>query len=143
MSDSPSAGLAAAEFERQILATHALLAPFGPVRWLRPGHGWFNRRMLDQMHRQGYRCAMASTYALEFHLPWAPYVARHILLNTYPGAVIVLHDGAPDCQRTVFVLRRVLPALRRRGYRVVTLSELSATKQAPQVAQTRSHPAVA
>ena len=26
------------------------LAPFGPVRWFRPGHGWFNRRKLDQIH---------------------------------------------------------------------------------------------
>ena len=40
--------------------------PFGPVRWFRPGHTWFNRRMLDQIHRHGYRCAMASAYALEF-----------------------------------------------------------------------------
>ena len=66
MSDAPSARLPAAEFERQLLQTHELLAPFGPVRWFRPGHGWFNRRMLDQIHRHGYRCAMASAYAFEF-----------------------------------------------------------------------------
>jgi peptidoglycan/xylan/chitin deacetylase (PgdA/CDA1 family) len=126
MADAPSARLPADEFERQIQQTHALLAPFGPVSWLRPGHGWFNRRMLDQIHRHGYRCAMASTYALEFLPVSAPYAARHILLNTSPGAVIVLHDGAAERERTVDVLRRLLPAFRRRGYRVVTLSELTA-----------------
>jgi peptidoglycan/xylan/chitin deacetylase (PgdA/CDA1 family) len=86
--------------------------------------------MLDQIHRHGYRCAMASTYALEFIPVSAPYAARHILLNVRPGGVIVLHDGTADQERTVGVLQRVLPALRRRGYQVVTISELAAGGQA-------------
>jgi peptidoglycan/xylan/chitin deacetylase (PgdA/CDA1 family) len=125
MSDAPSARLPAAEFERQLLQTHALLAPFGPVRWFRPGHGWFTRPMLDQLHAHGYRCALASAYAFEFLAVPAPYAARQILLYVRPGGVIVLHDGAADRARTVAVLKRLLPALRRRGYRVVTLSELA------------------
>jgi peptidoglycan/xylan/chitin deacetylase (PgdA/CDA1 family) len=126
MSDAPSARLSAAEFERQLRQMHEVLASFGPVRWFRPGHGWFNRRMLDQIHTHGYRCAMASTYAYEFLPVPAPYAAQHILLNIRPGGVIILHDGAAAQERTVAVLKRILPALRRRGYRVVTLSELAA-----------------
>jgi peptidoglycan/xylan/chitin deacetylase (PgdA/CDA1 family) len=125
MADEPSARLSAAEFERQLLQTHDLLAPFGPVRWFRPGHTWFNRRMLDQIQRHGYRCAMASAYAYEFLPISAPYAARHILLNIRSGGVIILHDGPADLERTVAVLERILPALRRRGYRVVTLSKLA------------------
>ena len=125
MSDAPSARLSPAEFERQLLQTHELLSRFGPVRWFRPGHAWFNRRMLDQIHRHGYRCAMASAYALEFLPISAPYAAQQILLNVHSGGVIVLHDGAADQERTVAVLERILPALRRR-YRVVTVSELAA-----------------
>ena len=132
MSDTSSAALPPAEFERQLRQTHALLDPFGPVRWFRPGHGWFNRRMLDQIHRHGYRCAMASAYALEFLPVSAPYAARHTLRNIRPGGVIVLHDGAADRERTVGVLERILPALRRRGYRIVTLSELVAAGQPPE-----------
>ena len=126
MSDAPSARLPAVEFERELLQTHELLTRFGPVRWFRPGHGWFNRRMLDQLRGHGYRCAMASTYALEFLPVPAPYAARHILLNIHPGGLIILHDGAPDQERTIAVLQRILPAMRRRGYRVVTVSELAA-----------------
>jgi peptidoglycan/xylan/chitin deacetylase (PgdA/CDA1 family) len=125
LSDAPSARLSAAEFERQLLGMHEMLAGFGPARWFRPGHTWFNRRMLDQLQRHGYRCAMASAYALEFLPISAPYAAQHILLNVGPGSVIILHDAA-DQERTVAVLERILPALRRRGYRVVTLSELAA-----------------
>ena len=138
MSDAPSARLSAAEFERQLLQTHELLAPFGPVRWFRPGHGWFNRRMLGQIQRHGYQCAMASTYALEFLAVSAPHAARHILFNVRPGGVIVLHDGAADRERTVAVLERLLPALGRRGYRVVTLSELVATSEVGRVDAARS-----
>jgi peptidoglycan-N-acetylglucosamine deacetylase len=140
MSDAASSGLPAAEFERQLLQTHALLTRFGPVRWFRPGHTWFNRRMLDQIHRHGYRCAMASNYAFEFLPVSAAYAARHILLNIRPGGVIILHDGTADQDRTVGVLRRVLPALRRRGYQVVTISELAAASQAPDVDQAGSGP---
>jgi peptidoglycan/xylan/chitin deacetylase (PgdA/CDA1 family) len=129
LSDAPSAHLSAAEFERQLLQTHELLVRFGPVRWFRPGHTWFNRRMLDQLHRHGYRCAMASAYALEFLPVSASYAAQHILLSVRPGGVIILHDVA-DQERTVAVLERILPALRRRGYRVVTVSELAAAGQA-------------
>jgi peptidoglycan/xylan/chitin deacetylase (PgdA/CDA1 family) len=130
LSDAPSARLAAAAFERQLLQTHELLARFGPVRWFRPGHTWFNHRMLDQLHRHGYRCAMASAYALEFLPVSAPYAARHILLNVRPGGVIILHDTAAAQERTVAVLERILPALRRRGYQVVTLSALAAAGEA-------------
>jgi peptidoglycan/xylan/chitin deacetylase (PgdA/CDA1 family) len=130
MSDAPSYRLPAAEFERQLLQTHELLAPYGPLRWCRPGHGWFNRRMLGQLHGHGYRCAMASAYSLEFRATSARYAARHILLNAHPGAVIVLHDGVGAGRQTVAVLRRVLPELQRRGYRVVTLSELAGSHEA-------------
>jgi peptidoglycan-N-acetylglucosamine deacetylase len=130
LSDAPSARLPAAEFERQLLHTHALLAAFGPVRWFRPGHTWFTRRMLDQIHRHGYRCVMASAYALEFLPIAAPYAAQQILLHVRPGGIIILHDGPTDLDRTVAVLERLLPALRRRGYRIVTVSELAAAGQA-------------
>jgi peptidoglycan-N-acetylglucosamine deacetylase len=128
MTDAPSARLPAAEFERQLRQTHDLLAQFGPVRWFRPDHGRYTRRMLDQLRHHGYRCALASAYAFEFHIPSARYAAWHILLNARPGSIIVLHDGAADRQRTVDTLGRLLPALRRRGYRVVTLSELVAER---------------
>lgn len=131
MTDEPSHRLPLDEFERQLLQTHALLEPFGGARWFRPGHGWFNRPMLDRVHRHGYRCAMASTYAYEFLAVSAPCAARQILLNIRPGAVIVIHDGAADRVRTVEALRLMLPTLRDRGYRVVTLSELEASAALP------------
>jgi peptidoglycan/xylan/chitin deacetylase (PgdA/CDA1 family) len=125
MTNAPSIRLSPAEFERQLQQTHALLAPYGSVRWFRPGSGWYSRRMLDQLRTHGYQCALGSAYAYDPQIRSAWYVSRHILLNTHTGSVIALHDGAGCGAQTVVVLRHVLPELRRRGYRVVTLSELA------------------
>jgi peptidoglycan/xylan/chitin deacetylase (PgdA/CDA1 family) len=43
-----------------------------------------------------------------------------------PGSVIVLHDANGRGLRTAATLDKVIPRLRERGYRVVTLSELRA-----------------
>ena len=124
MADTPSIRLPAAELERQLLQAHDMLSDFGPVRWFRPGSGWYNRRMLEQIERHGYRCVLGSAYAYEAHVRSVWYVSTHILLNVRPGSIIVLHDGTADRARTITVLRRLLPELQRRGYRVVTVSEL-------------------
>lgn len=62
------------------------------------------------------------------HLPCAAQVswwqlnAWMVLHNARPGSIIILHD----CHRPWLIptLQAVLPELRRRGYSVVTLSEL-------------------
>ncbi len=130
MTDTPSIRLSAEVFERQLLETHELLSRFGPVRWFRPGSGWYCRRMLEQIRHSGYRCALGSAYAYDSHIRSTWYASRHILRHTRPGAVIILHDGCASRWRTLDVLRRVLPELERRGYQVVTLSELAERERA-------------
>ena len=95
------------------------------MRWLRPASGFYDGEMLDTIERAGYRCALGSIYPYDAHLPWPGLSAAYVLSNARPGAVIVLHEGGDRSRRTIETLRRVLPVLRRRGYRVVTLSELA------------------
>ena len=62
----------------------------------------------------------------------ADAIAEHVLRGAAPGAIVDLHDGYPpywgqarrDCTPTVEALRKVVPALRREGYELVTVSEL-------------------
>lgn len=125
MADAPSIRMSPAAFDAELLEAHAILSAFGPVRWFRPGHGWFNLRMLRQLRARGYRCALGSVHPYDPAIPFERYQSRHILRAVRPGSVIVLHDGTEGRRRTVRVLRRVLPELLRRGYSVVTLSELA------------------
>jgi peptidoglycan/xylan/chitin deacetylase (PgdA/CDA1 family) len=124
--DRASIRLSLSAFEADLLQAHQVLAPYGAVKWARPGSGWYSRAMVGIMRRHGYRCALGSVYPFDATIPSAGFAARYIMWHTRPGAVVVLHDSGGRGRRTVKVLREVLPELRRRGYRVVSLSELEA-----------------
>jgi endopolyphosphatase len=81
--------------------------------------------MLRTMRRAGYECALGTVYPMDAELGWPWLSERFILGRVRPGAIVILHDRASRGQRTARVLGRVLPELRARGYRVVTLSELA------------------
>jgi peptidoglycan-N-acetylglucosamine deacetylase len=78
------------------------------------------------LQRHGYRCVLGSVYPFDATIPSAAWATGYILRNVRPGAIVVLHDGGGRGRRTARVLAEVLPELRRRGYRVVSLSELVA-----------------
>jgi peptidoglycan-N-acetylglucosamine deacetylase len=124
--DRASIGLSPSAFEADLLLAHQVLAPYGAARWARPGSGWYSRAMISVMSRHGYRCALGSVYPFDATIPSTVFAARYIMWHARPGAVVVLHDGGSRGRRTAKVLSEVLPELRRRGYRVVSLSELVA-----------------
>jgi peptidoglycan/xylan/chitin deacetylase (PgdA/CDA1 family) len=124
--DRPTIQLKPAEFKRDLLEAHNTLAPFARPRWARPGSGWYSQEMIRVMNQNGYRCALASVYPFDATIPSVSWAADYVLRNARPGAIVVLHDGGARGRRTERVLARILPELRRRGYRLVSLSELMA-----------------
>ncbi len=127
--DGVSARLDAAAFAAQMRNTETMLqraaAPQRlPLHWLRPGGGWFHRRMLRQLAAAGYRLALGSLFPLDTSHPPRWFLRCFLLLNAHPGAVIVLHDRPDTLAATLHTLRRVVPALQRRGYRFVRLDAL-------------------
>ncbi|MGH7578549.1 MAG: chitin deacetylase family protein [Gemmatimonadales bacterium] len=125
--DRPSIRLSPGEFEADLLQADRELARWGPVAWVRPASGWYSQAMIRVMRQHGYRCALGSVYPFDVTLPSVSLGARFILRNVRPGAIVILHDAGARGRRTARVLARVLPELRRRGYRVVSLSELVTT----------------
>jgi peptidoglycan/xylan/chitin deacetylase (PgdA/CDA1 family) len=123
--DEPSYRLTDEEFAATAREAGTVLGRFGNVRWLRPASGWYTGAMVATMEQQGYRCALGSVYPYDAQLSSASLSAAYIMTNVRPGSVIILHEGGDRGRSTVEVLRRVLPALRDRGYRVVSLSELT------------------
>lgn len=127
--DEASIRLSKTEFEADLLATEKTLLPWVndllPLRWLRPGMGWYSATMVETAQRHGYRLALGSIFPYDTHLPWVGFATWFILTKVKSGDVIVLHDGDHNRgDRTVKVLERVLPVLKRKGLEVVTLSEL-------------------
>jgi peptidoglycan/xylan/chitin deacetylase (PgdA/CDA1 family) len=122
----PSVRLSQAKFEAELRVVDEIIRPmFGP-KWFRPGSGWFNSRMLADARRQGYRCALGSVYPFDPCLKNDRLITWYIRTEVFPGAVIILHDGREDRIRSVRVLQEVLTHLAKRGFNVVTLSELVA-----------------
>lgn len=123
-SEVPSISLPLEEFERQLLEADRALSEFTETRWMRPGSGWYNDSMLEVVNEHGYRTALGSIYPYDPQHGSAWFSAQYVLWKAKPGAVIVLHDHNARGARTAEALATILPELLRRGYRVVTLSEL-------------------
>ena len=92
-----------------------------PPRYFRPGSGFFSDRIRKLMDTLGYQLVLGSIYPHDPQIPYWRINARHILSMLRPGAIIICHDRRTW---TPPMLRKVLPEMARRGYRVVTVTEL-------------------
>ena len=124
--DRPAIRLDSAEFEADLMRADSVLGAYGPMRWARPGSGWYSRRMIRTMRSAGRECVLGSVYPIDAGLGWPWLSERYVLAHARPGSIIILHDRGRRGSRTAEVLGRVLPVLRARGFDVVTLSELAA-----------------
>lgn len=129
MYDEPSRALSDDTLSAQIAAVETMIRDAyretgsdAPENWFfRPGSGFFSARMRRLVRGLGYRLALGDVYPHDPQVPFAKLNAKHVLSMARPGSIIVCHDRR---EWTVPMLAIVLPELRHRGYRVVTLSEL-------------------
>jgi peptidoglycan/xylan/chitin deacetylase (PgdA/CDA1 family) len=122
--DEASILLNSVEFERRLLEAHAVLSRFSKVCWFRPGSGWYTRKMLSIVNKHGYQCALGSIHPFDPQVPSSWFMTQHVLRKVRSGSIIVLHENGGRGQRTTRALATILPELKRRGFRLVTLSEL-------------------
>ncbi|KAI4197764.1 MAG: hypothetical protein LQ346_002924 [Caloplaca aetnensis] len=107
--------------EKMVHEAYAAVDVDLPPKYFRPGSGFFSGRMRKVVHGLGYRLVLGSIYPHDPQIPYWRLNARHILSMLRPGAIIICHDRR---DWTPLMLRKVLPEIRRRGYRVVTVTEL-------------------
>ncbi|KIV79821.1 hypothetical protein PV11_07368 [Exophiala sideris] len=125
MRDEPSFRLAQDELTRQIRSVEAqikqIYGPTGsPPRYFRPGSGFFSTAMRKTISILDYRLVLGSIYPHDAQVSQWKLNATHILSMARPGGIIICHDR----HWTPPMLRVVLPELARRGYRIVTVTEL-------------------
>ncbi len=128
--DEPSIRLGADAFETDLLTAEAALLRYLPqdekLKWLRPGMGFYNAKMVDIAQRHGYQLVLGSTFPYDTHIHSSRFASEFILRTVRSGDVVVLHDGEKRGRRTVQTLEIILPELRDRGYQITTLSNLTA-----------------
>lgn len=128
MHDEPSRSLSDAvladqieSVENMIHEAYAAVNVQPPPKYFRPGSGFFSDRMRKNVRKLGYQVVLGSIYPHDPGVPFWRVNAWHVLSMLRPGGIIICHDRRA---RIVPMLRKVLPEMRRRGYRVVTLTEL-------------------
>lgn len=128
MHDEPSRSLSDAALFKDIKAVETLIddayaavTPNRSPKYFRPGSGFFHERMRKLMDKLGYRLVLGSIYPHDAQIPYWRINARHVLSMLRPGAIIICHDRRGW---TAPMLRKVLPEIRRRGYRVTTVTGL-------------------
>lgn len=90
-------------------------------RFFRPPGGVFDRNVITEADRLEYRIMMWSNPG---H-PGGTNLTENLLMSSFDGAVIMLHDNAA----TVGLLPALLEGWKRKGYRIVTLSEAYASRR--------------
>ena len=126
MFDEASRSLSDTELRTQIEIVQGYIAaaykaanvPQPTARYFRPGSGFFSTRMRENIASLGYKLVLGSIYPHDPQIPYAWINARHILSMARPGGIIICHDRRPW---TAPMLGKVLPELRRRGYRINSL----------------------
>lgn len=107
--------------EEMLHSAYATVDAQPPPKYFRPGSGFFSDRMRRMLGRLGYRLVLGSIYPHDPQIPFWRINASHILSMLRPGGIIICHDRR---SWTIPMLQKVLPEIRRRGYRVVTITEL-------------------
>lgn len=95
--------------------------PESHSKYFRPGSGFFTDRMRNVVAKMDYRLVLGSVYPHDPQISSWRVNARHILSMVRPGAIIICHDRR---SWTAPMLKKVLPELKQKGYRVVTISGL-------------------
>lgn len=128
MHDEPSRSLSDAKLREEIETVNKMLQAAydaagvqrGP-KYFRPGSGFFSQRMRGTLIQMGYRLVLGNIYPHDPQIPYWRVNARHILSMVRPGGIIICHDRR---EWTAPMLRKVLPELRRRGYKIVPVTKL-------------------
>ena len=139
MHDEPSRDLSDEELERQIHAVQVMIEnayqaegktppkPGSGKNYFRPGSGFFSDRMRKLMAKLDYKLVLGSIYPHDAQIGYPWLNARHVLSMLKPGRIIINHDRR---SWTPPMLRKVLPELKRKGYKVVTITDLLASAAA-------------
>lgn len=91
----------------------------------RPPGGYLNNGLAAYAKSQKYSVVMWSLTSADTDPHAKPQAfVNNVLKGAKPGAIVLMHDGGGDRQRTVQALPQIISGLKQQGYRFVTVPEL-------------------
>ncbi|NEQ96869.1 MAG: polysaccharide deacetylase family protein [Cyanothece sp. SIO2G6] len=127
------------DFAQGVATAEQTLKQFDTPQWFRPAGGLCSASNAQILQSQSYDydIVLGNIWPYDTHVTSVPLATRQILNNAQPGAILILHDSdkagfdqptngnTTRGQRALHILEMVLPALRAKGFQVVSLSELA------------------
>jgi peptidoglycan/xylan/chitin deacetylase (PgdA/CDA1 family) len=118
------------EQARQIqLAQQAIQRATGVLpKYFRFPGGCYDHQALDLVHAAGLVPVQWSVNSIDAFNTYPQQIVSTVLSEVKPGSIVVMHlHGGANAPSNGQALRLLIPALQKRGYQFVTISELLAT----------------
>lgn len=95
-------------------------------RLYRPVGGSYNDRTINTAVQNGYQVVMWSWHqdTQDWKEPGVDKIVTKVLSGARPGDIVLFHDAGGNRTQTVKALEKILPALKKEGYKFVTVSDL-------------------
>jgi peptidoglycan/xylan/chitin deacetylase (PgdA/CDA1 family) len=100
-------------------------------RLFRPPYGLWDAATIRLLHRYGMLMVLWTVDTNDYRRPGVSAIVNAALKGAKPGAIILLHDAGGDRSETVAALPKIIAALRRRHYQLVTIPRLLLDNPAP------------
>jgi peptidoglycan-N-acetylglucosamine deacetylase len=99
-------------------------------RMFRPPYGEWNDQTLKELRRHRMLMVLWSVTSRDWTSPGEDAIVAKVIREVRPGGIVLLHDfGGLTREPTLRAVPRIVRALRRKGYRFVTVPEMM--KKAP------------
>jgi len=121
--------------QAQVLAQARSVERYGArfPRLFRPPYGMWNAATLALLHHYRMLMVLWTVDTSDYLRPGVNAIVERAVGGARPGAIILLHDAGGDRSQTVAALPRIIAALRKRHYVLVTVPELLLDNPAPRV----------
>jgi peptidoglycan-N-acetylglucosamine deacetylase len=132
---APMSELSAKAQRAQLLDQASAIGRFGAPfpRLFRPPYGLWNKTTLSLLHRYRMLMVLWTVDTNDYLRPGTSAIVDAAVDGARPGAIILMHDAGGDRSQTVAALPRIIAALRRQHYQLVTVPRLLLDNPAPRV----------
>ncbi|MCY7477040.1 polysaccharide deacetylase family protein [Paenibacillus larvae] len=92
----------------------------------RPPGGYYNQILVDVCKANNYTPILWSWHqdTVDWKTPGVKKIVNKVLNNARGGDIVLFHDHVEGSTQTIEALKQILPELKKRGFRFVTVSEL-------------------
>lgn len=126
MTHPAMASLSAADQRAQAADAAQVIEDTGAAypRLFRPPYGSYNQTTHEVLARLRMLSVLWSVDSQDYTKPGVDAIVNNVVSAIHPGAIVLMHDGGGDRSQTIAAVKRIVPQLRRQGYRFVTVPRL-------------------